>query len=100
MLKYKGCWLQKRRNRNQHLCRQYVSSPKSATNIDVAEPSLGWATSMLVTNVEDEMCWRRFEDVGDTFGHFGYQHPISLNINIRHQFPKDVTKILILSQLF
>ena len=27
-------------------------------------------TSMLVTVVGDEMCWRQLEDVGDDFGHF------------------------------
>ena len=66
---------------------------------------IGWhqnsrVTSMLLTDIGDEMCWWQFKDVGDGFGHFGHQHPLSLNINIGHQNPKDVTKILILSPTF
>ena len=52
---------------------------------------------MLVTDVGDEMCWGQFEDVDDGFGHFGDQNPLSLNISVGHQHPKDFTKILILS---
>ena len=29
-----------------------------------------WSTSMLVTDVEDQMCWRQVWDVGDSFGRF------------------------------
>jgi len=56
------------------------------------------ATSMLVTGVGDEICWWQFQDVGVGFGHFGHQHPLSLNVGYQH--PKDVTKILILSPTF
>ena len=35
------------------------------------------ATSMLVTDVGDGMCWRKFWDVGDGFGCFCHQHPLS-----------------------
>ena len=55
---------------------------------------------MLVMDVGDEVCWWQFKNVGDGFGHFGHQHPLSLNINVRRQHPKDVTKILILSPTF
>ena len=54
------------------------------------------STSMLVTDVGDEMFWSKFQDVGDDFGHFGHQHPLSFNINVEHQHSKDVTKILTL----
>jgi len=52
---------------------------------------LEMATSMLVTDVGDEMCWWQFEDVGYGFGHFDNQHPQSLNISVGHRHPKDVT---------
>ena len=58
------------------------------------------AISMLVTDFGEEMCWRQFQDVGDAFGYFGHQHPLSLNISVGHQLAKDVTKILILSPTF
>ena len=54
------------------------------------------ATSMLVTDVGDEMCWRKLWDVGDGFGHFGHQHPPDFNIIVGHQHSKDVTNIEIL----
>ena len=69
-------------------------------NIWRVEPIINEATSMLVTDVGNEMCWWQFEDVGDGFGHFGHQNPLSLNISLGHQHPKDVTKILILSPTF
>ena len=40
------------------------------------------ATSMLVTDVGDEMCWRQLWDVGDVFGRFCHQHPLSFNISV------------------
>ena len=49
------------------------------------------ATSMLVTDVGDEMWWWQFEDFGDDFGDFGHQHPLFLNISVGHQHRKDVT---------
>ena len=57
------------------------------------------ATSMLVTDVGDEMGSWQFQDVGHLrgFGHFGHQHPLSLNISVGGQHPKDVTKVLIRS---
>ena len=55
------------------------------------------ATSMLVTDVGDEMCLWQLWDVGDGFGCFCRQHPLSLNISVGHQQPKDVTNIEILS---
>ena len=55
---------------------------------------------MLVTDIGDEMYWRQFWDVGDGFGRFGHQRPLSLNNSVGHQHPKDVTKILILSTTF
>ena len=55
------------------------------------------ATSMLMTDVGDEMCWWQLWDVGDGFGHFCHQHPLSFSINVRHQHSKDVTNIKILS---
>ena len=51
------------------------------------------ATSMLVTDVGDEMCWRQLWDVGDGFVRFCYQHSLSLNISVGYQQPKDVTNI-------
>ena len=41
--------------------------------------SFEMATSMLVTNVEDSMCWRQSSNDGDGFDRF------------RHQNPKDIT---------
>jgi len=35
--------------------------------------------------------------VGDSFGHFGRQHPLSFYINVGHQHSKDVIKAHILS---
>ena len=55
------------------------------------------AISMLVTDFGEEMCWRQFQDVGDAFGYFGHQHPLSLNISVGHQYPKNVNNIEILS---
>ena len=60
----------------------------------------GTATSMLVTDVGDEMFWIQFEDVSDGFSFFGHQRPLSLNISVGHQHPKDVTKILFLLPTF
>ena len=43
-------------------------------------------------------CWRRnelFQDVGDSFGHFGHQHLLYISFGYLHS--KDVTKIEILS---
>ena len=50
-------------------------------------------TSMLVTDVGDEMFWRQFWDVGYDFGGFRHQHPLSLNIDIGYQHAKDVANI-------
>ena len=54
-------------------------------------------TSMLVTDVGDEMCWWQLVDVDDRFGHFGHRHPLSFHINVRHQHSKHVTRTEILS---
>ena len=51
---------------------------------------------MLVTDVGDEMYWRQLLDVGDGFGHFGHQHPLSFYISVGHQHSKDVANIEIL----
>ena len=60
---------------------------------------------MLVTDNGDEMCWRQFCYVGDGFGRFCHQHPLSFNISVGHQQPKErhqyrnsVTNIQKLSQ--
>ena len=52
-------------------------------------------------------CWWRMLEVkyvddklgvfGDDFCHLGHQHPLSLNIGVRHLYSTDVIKILILS---
>ena len=60
---------------------------------------------MMLTDFGEEMCWGRLSDVGDRFGHFGHQHPlsfyISTNIEVlsptpmnRHQH-HDIPKITI-----
>ena len=49
---------------------------------------------MLVTGVGDEMSWWQFQDVGDDFGHFGHQHPLSLNLSVGHQYLNSVANIL------
>ena len=36
-------------------------------------------------------------DVDESFGHFGNQHPLSLNISVRQQHTKNVAKVEILS---
>ena len=41
--------------------------------------------------------WRR--DVGDGFGYFGHQDPLSFYISVGYQHSKDVTKIEILSAI-
>ena len=55
------------------------------------------STSMLVTDVGDEMCWSKFQDVGDDFGHFGHQHRmlnilylsiLTLSTNIQKMSPR------------
>ena len=51
---------------------------------------------MLVMNVGDEMCWWQLSDIGDGFDHFCHQRPLSFNINVGHQYRKDVTNIEIL----
>ena len=58
------------------------------------------ATSVLVTDVGNEMCWRQLWDVGYDFGRFCHQHSLSFNISFWHQQPKDVTNIEILSLTF
>ena len=52
---------------------------------------------MLVTDIRGEMCWRQILDVGDKFGRFRHQHPISLIICVGQQHPEDVVNIEILS---
>ena len=54
-------------------------------------------TSMMVTDVGDEMCWWHLKDVVDSFGHFGHQHLRSFYIGVGHQHWKDVTNIEIQS---
>ena len=49
--------------------------------------------SFLVTYVGYEMCWWQLKDVGDGFGQFGHQHPLSLYISFGNQHSKDVTNI-------
>ena len=56
------------------------------------------ATPMLLTDDGGEICWR--QDFGDSCGRFGHQHPLSFNISVGHQHPKDVTNILILSPTY
>ena len=65
------------------------------TNLSVSLYLTGLATSLLVTDVGDEICWWQLWDVG--FGRFCHQHPLSFNISVGHQHPKDVTNIEILS---
>ena len=38
-------------------------------------------------------CWRRTENVGDGYSHFGLQHPLSFDIGIGHQHSESVTNI-------
>ena len=46
-------------------------------------------------DVGDEICWWQLLDVGDCFGHFGPNLPVSLYITVGHQYSKDVTKIFL-----
>ena len=46
------------------------------------ESKIRQVTSMLVTNVVEEMCWRQLEDVGSGSGYFGQQHQLSFCICI------------------
>ena len=39
-------------------------------------------TSMLLTDVGNEMCWRQSRDFGDDFDRFRHQHPLSFNIGV------------------
>ena len=59
--------------------------------------ALWMVTSMLVTDVGDEMCWWKAYGVGDGFRHFGHYNPLSFYVDIGHKHLKDVTKIEILS---
>ena len=45
------------------------------------DTSTGWVTSMLTTDVADEMCWWQLWDVDDGFGYFGNQYLVSFNIS-------------------
>ena len=45
-------------------------------------------TLMLVADVGDKMCEWQLKDVGDGFGDFGHQHPLSFPISVEHQRPK------------
>ena len=44
--------------------------------------------SMWVTVVGDETCWRQLEAVGDGFGRFRQQHPLSFTISVTHRYSK------------
>ena len=51
---------------------------------------------MLVTDGGDEKCWWQLWYLGDSFGHFGHQRPLSFyidvaNIKFSHQNPQIVT---------
>ena len=70
---------------------------KSSKTELVSVKELVWVTSLLVTDVGDEMGWWQLHDVGDSFSHFGYRHQLSFYISVEHQQSKDVTKIEILS---
>ena len=37
---------------------------------------------------QNDGCWRQFWDVGDGFGRFCHEHPLSFNISVAHQHPK------------
>ena len=50
-------------------------------------------TSMMVTDIGDKMCWRRFYDVGVDFMMWLF----SLNISVGPQHSKDITNIEVLS---
>ena len=56
-----------------------------------------YLSTIQVTDVGDEMCWRQFWDVGDGFSRFCHEHPLSFKITVGHQDPKDATNIEILS---
>ena len=49
--------------------------------------------SMLVTDVGDEMCWRRLWDAGDGFGRFRHQHPLSRALTSKRCHQHKVTNI-------
>ena len=55
------------------------------------------ALSILVTALGDEICWRQFWGVDDDFCRFRQQHPLSFNISVRYQHPRDVNYIELLS---
>ena len=50
-------------------------------------------TSMLVTDIGDQMSRWQVQDVGDSFGQFGHQNPLSFYITVEHQHSKDVTNV-------
>jgi len=56
-------------------------------------------TSMLVMDVEDEMCWWNFQNVSDRLSNFHNQHSISFNISADSQCATNVTKIEIPSPI-
>ena len=45
------------------------------------------ATSMLATDVWDEICWRQLWDVSDGFERFCHQHPLYFTISVGHHYP-------------
>ena len=75
------------------------SSPIFLNSKRVSKKSVSWR--------QESRSWRRMletkyvgdiKDIGDGFGHFGHQHPISFYISVGHQHSKDVTNSEILSR--
>ena len=75
------------------------SFPKFLNSKRVSKKSVSWR--------QESGSWRRMletkyvgdiNDIGDGFGHFGHQYPISFYISVEHQHSKDVTNSEILSR--
>ena len=56
----------------------------SENQMHIAKPSILPVTSMLMTDVGDEMCWWQLYVFGDGFDHLGQQHPLSFYISVGH----------------
>ena len=49
------------------------------------------ATTLLVTDGEDKMCWRQLRDVDDDSDRFRHHYPPALSISVGHQ-PENCNK--------
>ena len=86
---------------SSYCMKEYCMSHSPRRKICASQSAMS-ATSMLMMDVGDEMCWWHFWDVGDGFGRFCHQHPLqhynrAPTSEICHQYRNYVTNIQKLS---